>query len=287
MKRKAIILGGGPAGISAALYVLRAGFDATVVYGGDGALEKAEKIENFYGFPGGIGGRELLDAGRQQARLLGAEMIQAEATGLTWDGQYSVTTTAGTFKGDAVILATGAARRRPAIENFDKFDGMGVSWCAACDGFFCRGKEAAVLGAGTYAVSEAMELLPLASKVTLLTNGEPAPENLPEGLAADTRKIVSLQGGELLERVVFDDGESLDVFRLFIALGVAGGAELALKAGAVMNGSAPMVDENFAATIPGLFAAGDCLGAPYQIWSAVAQGSAAGTAAAKFLRELK
>ena len=287
MKRKALIVGGGPAGISAALYVLRAGFNATVIYSGSGALEKAEKIENYYGFPGGISGAELLEAGRGQARELGAELICAEATGLSWDGQFALQTTEGVLRGDALILATGTARKRPAIENFSKFDGMGVSWCASCDGFFCRGKQAAVLGAETYAISEAKELLPLAAKVTLLTDGADAPEVLPDGISVDTRKITALEGGELMEAVVFSDGEKMAADRLFVALGTAGGAELALKAGAVMDGGAPLVDGNFQTTIPGLFAAGDCLGAPFQVWSAVAQGSAAGTSAAKFLRDMK
>mgnify|MGYP000715504770 CR=1 FL=1 len=91
-------------------------------------------------------------------------------------------------------MATGTQRRRPGIAGLDAFDGAGVSYCAVCDGFFCRGKQVAVLGAGAYALHEAGVLLPLAGQVTLLTNGESAPDALPQGLQVDVRPVEALEG---------------------------------------------------------------------------------------------
>lgn len=282
-----IIIGGGPAGLSAALYTARAGLDTHVIYRDKGSLERAEKVENYMGFPGGISGHELLAAGREQARLLGATLTEAEVTGLSWEGLFIVSTTGGDFSSKAVILATGAPRTRPDIENIDTFDGSGVSWCATCDGFFCRGKDVAVLGGSQYAISEAEELLPLASSVTLLTNGAPVPENLPEGLRVDTRKVSSLKGSSSLEGIVFKEGSDMDVSRLFIALGVASSADLARKTGAIMENGSAAVDAVMATSVPGLFSAGDCNGAPYQVSIAVSQGAFAGMETAKFVRSLK
>lgn len=280
-----LVLGGGPAGITAAIYAARAGKAVTVLYRDAGALGKAESIENYYGFAEPISGQALFAAGLAQARRLGVEVVKTQILGLGFElSGLTAETTDGTFLGKTMILATGAQRRAPKLPGLQEFDGAGVSYCAVCDGFFCRGKEVAVLGAGEYALHEAGVLLPLAARVTLLTNGEQAPENVPSGLVVDTRPIAALEGkGGILERVSFADGSRLAVSRLFVALGTAGSGDLAKKLGLLTEGNKILVDDAMATNVPGLFSAGDCTGGLLQVAEAVAQGAKAGLAAVKYL----
>ena len=178
-----VIIGGGPAGLSAAIYAVRAGMQATVLYKDGGALAKTDKIENYFGFIEPVSGAELLERGQKQAERLGAVLRQTEVTGIEYAAQgFTVKTADGVFDADAVILATGSPRAVPKIEGVAAFEGRGVSYCAICDAFFYRGKDVAVLGQGEYALEEARVLLPVAQSVTLLTNGSEAPADLPDGL---------------------------------------------------------------------------------------------------------
>ena len=148
-----LIIGGGPAGLSAAIYATRANIQTTVVYKDGGALEKTDKIENYFGFTDALSGPDLLARGRAQATRLGAQLIQAEVTGVEYaEKGFTVKTTAGAFPADAVILATGAPRATPPIPGVRELEGRGVSYCAVCDAFFYRGKAVAVLGEGEYAL---------------------------------------------------------------------------------------------------------------------------------------
>ena len=281
-----IIIGGGPAGVSAAVYALRSGASVTIIKKDGGALEKADLIENYYGFAEPITGPELLEKGMAQAKRLGAEIIEAEAVGMGFTDRLQVMTTAGDFEAYAVVLSTGSTRNAPRIPGLKEFEGKGVSYCAVCDGFFCRGKDVAVLGSGQYALHEAMELQPVASSVTLLTNGETPEVDIPDWLRVDTRKIASIEGGMLIEKVTFADGESMDTFRLFVAVGTAGSADLARKAGAVIDGTKITVDDAMATNVPGLFAAGDCTGGLAQVAKAVHEGAVAGMSAGKYVRSI-
>ena len=178
-----VIIGGGPAGLSAAIYAVRAGMQATVLYKDGGALAKTDKIENYFGFIEPVSGAELLERGQKQAERLGAVLRQTEVTGIEYAAQgFTVKTADGVFDADAVILATGSPRAVPKIEGVAAFEGRGVSYCAICDAFFYRGKDVAVLGQGEYALEEARVLLPVAQSVTLLTDGSEAPADLPDGL---------------------------------------------------------------------------------------------------------
>lgn len=284
MSKSIVIIGGGPAGISSALYTARAGIDTTVIENGVRALEKAEKIENYYGFEEGISGKALYAAGISQAQNAGAKIISEEVVGLSFEDKFQVTTTAGTYAADSVIIATGTSRNKPEIENLEKFEGSGISYCAVCDGFFFRGKNVAVLGSGEYALHEASVLLPFAASVTLLTDGKELSTSVPGEINVITVKIKSAEGDTVLEKVVFEDGSALDISGLFIALGTAGGADIAKKIGAVTNGSSVVVNENMETNIPGIFAAGDCTGGILQIAKAVYQGMQAGFSAIKFLK---
>lgn len=281
-----IIIGGGPAGVSAAVYALRSGASVTIIKKDGGALEKADLIENYYGFAEPISGPELLEQGISQAQRLGAEIVDAEAVGLGFTDRLQVMTTAGDFEAYAVVLSTGSTRNAPRIPGLKEFEGKGVSYCAVCDGFFCRGKDVAVLGSGQYALHEAAELQPLAASVTLLTNGETPEVDIPHWLKVDTRKIASIEGGMLIEKVNFDDGESMDVFRMFVAVGTAGSADLARKAGAVIDGTKIIVDNAMSTNVPGLFAAGDCTGGLAQVAKAVYEGAVSGMSAGKYVRSI-
>ncbi len=283
---KVLIIGNGPAGISAALYTSRAGVDTTILTRGAGSLAKAEKIENYYGFAEPVSGQELLDRGIAQAKRLGVNFEPAEVVDLSYNGRFVVTAKSGSYESDAVILATGAPRTAPKIKGLSDFEGAGVSYCAICDGFFYRGKDVAVLGCCEYAAHEAQALLPLAKSVALVTNGEKPIDNLPEGIAVNTKRIVALDGEGRLSAIAFEDGSRLNVDGLFIAQGVAGSAELARKIGAETVGNRIVVDEHMSTNIPGLFAAGDCTGGMLQISKAVCQGAEAGAEAVKLLRNL-
>lgn len=280
-----LIVGSGPAGISAALYAVRAGgIKTTIVTKGVGSLRKAELIENYYGFKEPIAGESLYEEGIAQAKRLGVSIVADEVVGLSFEERLTAATTAGKYAADAVILAMGATRAVPKIQNLEKFEGRGVSYCAACDGFFYRGKTVAVLGAGEYALHEAAELSHLARAVTLLTNGANPPAEIPGGLAVDTRKIAFLDGGEKLSAAVMEDGSRVELDGLFVAQGVAGSADLARKIGAVTDGGRITVNDRMATNVPGLFAAGDCTGGMLQIAKAVYEGAQAGASAVKYVR---
>ena len=285
---KALIIGHGPAGVSAALYTARAGIETTIIARDAGALGKAEKIENYYGFTDPITGTELLERGKAQARRLGVTLLEEEVVGLSYLNKLTVTTNTSTYEADAVILATGSPRRAPKIKGLAEFEGAGVSYCAICDAFFYKGKDVAVLGCCEYAAHESLALLPLANSVTLLTSGEAPMAGLPDGLkSVITTKITALTGNDRLEGVTLEDGTSLPISGLFVAQGVAGSSDLAKKIGAEIIGNRIVVDEHMATNIPGLFAAGDCTGGMLQIAKAVADGAEAGYSAVKYIRTLK
>ena len=281
-----LIVGGGPAGLSAAIYAARAGIQTTVLYKDGGALDKTDKIENYFGFADVISGPELLARGRAQAARLGAQLTQAEVTGVEYaEKGFSVKTTAGSYAADAVILATGAPRATPRIAGVRELEGRGVSYCAICDAFFYRGKAVAVLGEGEYALEEARTLLPVVGSVTLLTDGAPAPDGLPEGLRVDERPVTAIEGEDKVARVAFQSGNPLAVEGVFIAYGTAGSSDFARKLGAQLDGNKIQAGEGGATAVPGLFAAGDCTGGLLQVAKAVSDGAQAAMSAIKFVRQ--
>lgn len=283
---KIVIVGGGPAGLSAAIYAVRAGMQTTVLYQDGGALAKTDRIENYFGFIEPISGAELLERGQKQAERLGAVLHRTEVTGIEYaEHGFAVKTAGGVFEADAVILATGSPRAVPKIEGVTAFEGRGVSYCAVCDAFFYRGKNVAVLGQGEYALEEARVLLPVAQSVTLLTDGSDAPSGLPEGLRADTRKVQAVEGDELVSRVTFAEGKPLDVSGIFIAYGTAGSGDFARKLGAQLDGTRIKANADGSTAVPGLFAAGDCTGGLLQVAKAVADGAEAAMSAVKFVRK--
>ena len=280
-----IIIGSGTAGVSAALYAVRAGVDTTVLTKGPGALDRAEKIENYYGFAEPISGAELERRSIENAKRLGVNVITAEAVGLTWTDRLTVETLAGDYPAAAVILATGASRAVPRIPGLAGLEGHGVSFCAACDAFFYRGKDVAVLGSGEYALHEVQALLPVAGSVSLLTNGAPLTAQFPPEVKVYPQKVDAILGEKVVTGVQLSGGETLAVSGVFVALGVAGSTALARKIGAAVDGNRIVVDAAMQTTVPGLYAAGDCTGGLLQVAKAVYEGALAGTEAAKALRK--
>lgn len=361
-----IIIGQGPAGLSAALYACRANHSALVIGKGGGALEKAHKIENYFGLEQPLSGKELLKIGKAQARSLGATLVDDEVVNISAkNGAFFVDTIRDHFEGKTIILAAGAPRKTPEIQRLPDFEGRGVSYCAVCDAFFFRGKKVGILGSGSYALHELEFLLPMVNTAVLLTNGDrlevsaklsavniwnprvgeasatlplqngsdanatnPAlSHNQPTAMNTEpkklnrsgefgntelkrfdrsdesgfsnriitdgktglsykviTDKIVALSGKDLLESVTFENGKTMELDGLFVALGTAGALDLARKLGVAVQTNAIAVDKNMATNVPGFFAAGDCTGGLLQVSTAVAEGAKAAMSAIAYLR---
>lgn len=279
-----IIVGAGPAGISASLYTIRRNLKTLIIYKEKSALEKSTKIENYYGFENGINGEELYKIGIRQAQNIGAEVIKDEVTNIKIDYlnekeyTFKVETLNNEFKAKSVILATGNKKNKPNIKNMDKYEGKGISYCAICDGFFYRNKNVAVIGNGVYAIAEAKDLQNIAKSITILTNGRQAPEYRAENININTKKIDQIEGENKVEEIDFVDNTKMKIDGIFIAQGVAGSTEFAKKIGAKINNDKIVVDENMETSIKGLFACGDCTGGLYQVSKAVYDGTKAGLA---------
>ena len=283
---RVIIIGTGPAGVSAALYTARAGVDTIMIGGGDSALNKTDEIENYYGFPEPVSGLELLERGEKQAERLGVKILHEEVVGLGFEEKLKVITDKDSYDADSIVIATGSPRNVPKTEGLSDFEGSKVSYCAVCDAFFNRGKNVAVLGNGQYALNEVHDLLSVAASVTVLTDGMRPEAEFPENVFVRTEKIKRFAGESRIEKVVFEDDTQIDIFSVFIAYGTAGSADLARKLGIFTEGSRIKVDESMATNVPGVFAAGDCIGGMLQIAAAVHEGATAGTSAVKYIRGL-
>ena len=279
-----IIVGAGPAGISASLYTVRRNLKTLIIYKEESALEKTKKIENYYGFENGINGEDLYKIGIKQAQNIGAEVIKDEVTNIQADylnekGHiFKVGTLNNEFEAKSVILATGNKKNKPNIKNMDKYEGKGISYCAICDGFFYRNKNVAVIGNGDYAIAEAKDLQNIAKSITILTNGRQAPEYRAENININTKEIDQIEGENKVEEIDFVDNTKMKIDGIFIAQGVAGSTEFAKKIGAKINNDKIVVDENMETSIKGLFACGDCTGGLYQVSKAVYDGTKAGLA---------
>lgn len=288
MKYDAIIIGKGPAGISSALYLKRAGLQVLVIGKDGGALEKTEKIDNYYGFEETISGKELLKKGIKQAQRLGIEIKTDEVIGIEYTKEFLVKTRNEAILTKTLILATGASRKTPNITGIKEFEGKGVSYCAVCDAFFYRNKDVSVLGSGDYALAEANELLAVANSVTILTNGESLVENRSyssDSFKINESEIRELRGTNTIEKIVFKDDTEMEIKGVFVAIGTASSSDLARKLGAILKGNAIVVDENMATNVAGLYACGDCTGGLLQIAKAVHEGAIAGLTAIGYIRK--
>lgn len=283
-----IIIGNGPAGVSAALYTKRANLNTLVIGKDLGPLEKADKVENYYGFPNGISGKELIKLGLEQIKSLGIDYVSEEVVTIDYkDNVFKIITDKNEYSSKTVILATGSSRITPNLEGIDKFEGKGVSYCAICDAFFFKNKDVAVLGNGNYAIHEVQQLLPIVNSVTILTNGREKINLRDERIKTSDKNVKRLRGNGKLESVEFEDNSKLDVSAIFVAEGTASSVDFARRIGAVINGKNIVVDENYMTNIPGLFAAGDCIGGLLQISKAVSDGAHAGINVINYIRKNK
>lgn len=280
-----LIIGKGPAGISAALYALRANMKVMIVGKNMGSLAQAHKIENYYGLSTPLSGSDLAQIGIEQAKSLGAEFLDDEVLDLDFNGNFLVKTKTALLSSKALILATGSTRKKGTIPGMADYETRGISYCAVCDGFFYRDKEVAVLGSGEYALHEAKELQAVTGQVSILTNGEALKVEVPSEIKVVETQVKSLFGEAHLEGVEFNDGRRLNVSGLFVALGSASATDFARKIGAAVDGSKINVDANMQTSVPGLFAAGDCTGGTLQVAVAVGKGAIAGLSAVKYIRE--
>lgn len=276
-----IIIGSGPAGITASLYMIRAGLKVLIISKNQSALDKTEQIENYYGFENGISGKELKDVGIKQAQNLGVEFLENEVVSIKYaeDGYEVIAANQGIdekYLAKTIVLATGTNRNRPRIKGLKEFEGRGISYCAICDGAFFRNKDVGVLGNGDYAISEIEELLPIVKSVTMYTNGLEPIEYRSDNVNINTKKIREFRGGNVIEEIEFEDDTTEQINGIFIAQGVATSTDFAKKLGAMIENNYIVVNDKMETTVPNIYACGDCTGGLLQISKAVYEGTVAG-----------
>jgi len=279
-----IIVGKGPAGISAAIYLKRAGMNVLVIGKDMGSLEKAELVENYYGIQS-VKGSDLFETGIAQAKNLGIEILTDEITGIEYYNGIHLKTLSSKYAAKTLLFAVGKKKKIVNINGVKDFTGKGVSFCAVCDGFFYKNKNVAVIGSGNYALSEAEYLKKFAGNIKIFTNGEPKTfDNSDIEVIED--KISEIYGGERVEGIKTLNGD-YKVDGVFIALGSAGVEDFAAKIGLETKNGNIAVDESYQTNIPGIFAAGDCIGGFLQVSKAVSDGANAANSIIKHLKTVK
>lgn len=284
--RNAIIIGSGPAGYTAALYLARAGYEPLVIAGAitpGGQLVNTTEVENFPGFPDGIMGSDLMENMREQAEKFGAEVEYDDVVSVDFNGDIkTVHTDMGeTYESRTVILATGASYRHLGIPGEEEYSGRGVSYCATCDGFFFKDKPIVVVGGGDSAMEEADFLSRYGSSVTLIhRRDEFRASKVMLDRVRNNDKISIVTNTEVTEivgsadsgvtslrlRNTADGSEStLDTAAIFIAIGhipqsgfLGDAIELDSEGYIVSSGVGT------ATSVPGIFAAGDAVDKVYR-----------------------
>lgn len=281
-----IIIGSGPAGITASIYMARAGLKVLIISKNDSKLRKAEKIENYYGFENPISGDVLNQKGINQAKNLGIEFLEDEVIGvkITDNGEYEINVVNQDVKQRYItkklVIATGVSRNIPQIKGMNKLEGKGLSYCAVCDGFLYKNKKIAVLGYGNYAIKELGFLLNSTKDIVLLTNGNDVKKN-DFSIEVNKKKIKELLKKDNGIDVIFDDDTCMNVDGIFVAYGVASCVDFAKKLGAKIEKNYILVNEKMETGVPNVYACGDCTGGILQISKAVYQGTIVGLEVAK------
>ena len=275
-----IVIGGGPAGLTAALYLARAGCRTLVLekrgYGGQIAI--TNEVVNYPGVPK-TSGMELTDTMRRQAEDFGAEFLIAEARELSlFDAEKTVKTSVGDFRCIGVLLATGAQPKMAGFRGEEEFRGRGVSYCATCDGMLYRGRAVAVWGLSPEAPQEANFLHGIGCSVTYIAGRRP--DTLEAGVAFRAGRVEAVEGGAAVEAVRVG-GAALPVQGVFILR--AATPPDALVPGLALENGFVKTDAAMRTNIPGLFAAGDMTGKPLQVANAVGDGLVAALAAVDYL----
>ncbi len=292
-----IIIGGGPAGLSAALYTSRAQKKTLILdKSEEGAIKKVEVLDNYLGFPDGISGKEFLELARRHVKKFGAEIVEEEALIIKQDFEDSgyiveTATAENNYKAKGLVIATGVKHDRPRIRNIGKFEGLGVSYCVTCDGFFFRDSKVAVLGSRDYGAKEAVELLSYTKNIVLLTNGRTVEirDCLRQKLEENDIKIIEdeieeILGDKVVNGVRFKNGKVIELKGIFVAVGTSGATDFARTLGIQVEGNAIKIDSSNSTGIPLVYSAGDCTGGNRQVAIAVGEGA---NAAINLISELK
>lgn len=282
-----IIIGAGPAGVSAGIYALRAGANALIFDNGKSTLREAKNIQNYYGIPS-ISGEELYQNGIYQIEKLGGEIIKDEIVGIKQEFEantFIVKTKNAEYVTKSIILCTGNKKKKTFPE-IDKYAGQNVSYCAICDGFFYKNRTIAVIGSGEFAISECKELSKIVEKIYLITNGDLITCNL-NNVEVISEKIDRVLGLDKLNGFVFEGGRQINVDGCFMAVGTLSSLEIAKQLGVITKNNFIMVDKNCMTNIPGVFAGGDVIGGLLQVSKAVSDGAIAGIEAVRYIKILE
>ncbi|MEM4251086.1 MAG: FAD-dependent oxidoreductase [Candidatus Bathyarchaeia archaeon] len=287
-----LVVGAGPAGLQAAIYASRSKV-RTLVLGKlkFSGLAKAH-LENYCCIDGKLQGLDFLTNGVKQARSFGAEVLEQEVLKIDKvDGEFRVYTDEGNeIVTKALILATGVRRNRLGVKGEEEYIGRGVSYCIECDADFFKGKVVAVVGGGSAAASGALLMKAYAQRVYLVSETLDVGERLRSQLEASEVKILQrgireIQGDQRVRRLVFTDKSSLDVDGVFIELGQKGAVDLVSGIGVLLDDEGYiMTNRSQETNVPGLFAAGDVCGPPFQVAKSVGEGCVAGLSAVKYVR---
>lgn len=299
-----MIIGGGPAGYTAALYAARAGLDTAVVerLAAGGQMALTHIIDNYPGFEDGVDGFSLAEKMKKQAERFGAKSINADVKSVSLDGEIKrVQTPSGTLLSKTVVLATGANPRRLGLENEEALTGRGVAYCAFCDGMFYRGKTVIVVGGGNSAVSDALHLSRIAKKVVLVhrrdtfraekiyTDALSKAENITLMLDSAVEEILHGEKvkGAMIKNLKDGSVAKVDCDGIFVSIGREPTTELFKgqieldKAGYVVAG------EDTRTSLDGVYAIGDIRSKPLrQIVTAVSDGAVAVHFAEQYLSEI-
>lgn len=294
-----LIIGSGPAGLSAAVYAKRANLDVLVaekVYYGTGQVAESNLVDNYLGFAG-MNGYDLGEKFREHALSLGVEFQNGEATHFELiDGIWKVAFQNGdVLETKTVIYAAGARHRHLEIPGENEFAGKGVSYCATCDGAFFRGKATAVVGGGDTALDDALYLSDISSKVYLVHRRKEfrgsaktveklkAKENVEFVLEAAP---VEITGSDRVQTLLLQDGRSLEVDGVFIAAGMLPVTEIVKDVVILDKVGYIVADETGKTSVKGFFAAGDVrTKALRQVVTAVSDGANAATSAEQYIRQ--
>ncbi|MBO5364422.1 MAG: thioredoxin-disulfide reductase [Clostridia bacterium] len=298
---EAIILGGGPAGYTAALYCTRAGLKTLVVekFSAGGQMTQTQMIDNYPGFDEGVDGFTLGFKMQNGAHRFGAETVQAEVLSVELTGNpKTVETSAGTFFADAVVIATGAEHRHLGLPEEESLIGKGVGYCAACDGMFYKGRTVAVVGGGNSAAADVLLLSKICEKVYLIHRRDSlrATKVYHEPLmqAENVEFVWNGQVSEILadgrvkavkiENKVDGGVREIPVDGVFISIGRVPETRLFQGQVALDDAGYIIADESTCTNLPGVFAAGDVrTKAVRQIVTAAADGATASYFVEKYL----
>jgi len=298
-----IIVGAGPAGLTAAIYSARYGLSTAFFETVDPAsqLSLTPVIENFPGFEGS--GFELLEKMKNQALKFGAEHKFENVEKLRKvNGKFEVVTESGTYYARALIIATGGKHRELGVPGEKEFVGRGVSYCATCDGHFFRGKKVLVVGGGNTAVTDAIYLKEIGCDVTLIHRRDElrAEKALQEELFSRNIPVIwnsvvlRIEGEEKVERVVIlnrvtNEESVLEVDGVFIAVGIRPATDIVMDLGVERDSAGYIrVDKRQRTNVEGVFAAGDCCDNPLkQVVTACGDGAVAANSAFEYVKMMK